>query len=101
MTYIGYILYNCFERVIYIPVISRFFGITIKMYIRQKEHNPPHIHAIYGDYIGMFSIESGEMFEGDIPMKEQRIIRRFISNYKNKLLEMWENQQFELLPYNE
>lgn len=83
------------------PVISRFFGITIKMYIRQKEHNPPHIHAIYGDYIGMFSIESGEMFEGDIPMKEQRIIRRFISNYKNKLLEMWENQQFELLPYNE
>ena len=70
-------------------------------FFKQKEHNPPHIHAIYGDYIGMFSIESGEMFEGDIPMKEQRIIRRFISNYKNKLLEMWKNQQFELLPYNE
>ena len=29
------------------PVISRFHGITIKMYLRQKEHNPPHIHAIY------------------------------------------------------
>jgi hypothetical protein len=25
------------------PVISRFHGITIKMYLRQKEHNPPHI----------------------------------------------------------
>ncbi len=22
------------------PVIARFFGITIKMYLRQKEHNP-------------------------------------------------------------
>lgn len=36
------------------PVISRFRGIVIKMYLKQKEHNPPHIHAIYGDYIGMF-----------------------------------------------
>lgn len=36
------------------PVISRFHGIVIKMYLRQKEHNPPHLHAIYGDYIGMF-----------------------------------------------
>ena len=55
------------------PVIARFFGITIKMYLRQKEHNPPHIHAIYGDYSGLFSIESGEMYEGDIPSKEQKL----------------------------
>lgn len=56
------------------PVISRFKGIVIKMYLRQKEHNPPHIHAIYGDYIGMFSLSDGEMFEGDILPKEQKII---------------------------
>lgn len=29
------------------PVISRFYGIIIRMYFLQKEHNPPHIHAIY------------------------------------------------------
>lgn len=51
------------------PVISRFHGIVIKMYLRQKEHNPPHIHAIYGECIGMFSLSDGEMFEGDIPYK--------------------------------
>ena len=66
------------------PVIARFFGITIKMYLRQKEHNPPHIHAIYGDYSGLFSIESGEMYEGDIPSKEQKLIKLFISNYREK-----------------
>ena len=49
------------------PVISRFYGIVIKMYLRKKEHNPPHIHAIYGEYIGMFVISNGEMFEGDMP----------------------------------
>ena len=42
------------------PVISRFSGIIIKMYLRQKEHNPPHIHAIYGDYVGLFSILDGK-----------------------------------------
>lgn len=28
------------------PVISRFYGIIIKMYFEQKEHNPPHFYAI-------------------------------------------------------
>ena len=31
------------------PVLSRFYGIIIRMYFIQAEHNPPHIHAIYGD----------------------------------------------------
>lgn len=79
------------------PVISRFNGIVIKMYLRQKEHNPPHIHAIYGDYIGMFALSDGEMFEGDIPIKEQKIIQAFIEKYGNELLEMWETQKFKTL----
>ena len=29
------------------PVISNFYGIIIKMYFQQLEHNPPHIHALY------------------------------------------------------
>lgn len=31
------------------PVLSSFYGISITMYFRQSEHNPPHIHAKYGD----------------------------------------------------
>ncbi len=80
------------------PVISRFYGITIKMYLRKKEHNPPHIHAIYGEYIGMFSLEDGNMFEGDIPLKEQKLIIKFIEKNRMKLLEMWKTQKFEKLP---
>lgn len=79
------------------PVISRFFGITIKMYLRQKEHNPPHIHAIYGEYIGLFSLVDGEMFEGDLPLKEQQMIKEFIQYYRERLLEMWETQNFNVL----
>ena len=81
-----------------VPVIARFYGITLKIYLRQKEHNPPHIHAIYGDYVGMFSLIDTEMFEGDMPGKIQQMIKNFIEYYREKLLEMWETQQFELLP---
>lgn len=84
-----------------VPVISRFYGITIKMYIRQKEHNPPHIHAIYGDCVGMFSLEDGEMFEGDLSSKEQKMVRNFIFCHKDELLNMWEHQQFRLLSYDD
>ncbi|MBR2036750.1 MAG: DUF4160 domain-containing protein [Lachnospiraceae bacterium] len=80
------------------PVISRFYGIVIKMYLRKKEHNPPHIHAIYGEYIGMFAISSGEMFEGDMPPKGQALVKEFIEHYRERLLLMWDTQQFEVLP---
>ena len=80
------------------PVISRFYGIVIKMYLRQKEHNPPHLHAFYGDYVGLFSLEEGEMYEGDIPVKEQKLIINFILHYKEQLYDMWRTQNFYLLP---
>ncbi len=32
------------------PTISSFSGIVIVMYLKNKEHNPPHIHAITQDY---------------------------------------------------
>lgn len=80
------------------PVISRFEGIVIKMYFRTKEHNPPHIHAIYGEYIGVFSLKDGEMFQGDLPIKEQRLVKEFIDFYRDRLLVMWATQKFEMLP---
>ena len=81
MGYILYTIYSKYTGVIIMPVISRFSGIIIKMYLRQSEHNPPHIHAICGEYAGIFSIADGEMFEGDIPSKEQRLIQKFIDRY--------------------
>ena len=51
------------------PVISRFYGMTIKMYLLGKEHNPPHIHALYGDYNGVIDIQTLDMIEGDLPLQ--------------------------------
>lgn len=79
------------------PVLSRFNGIVIKMYFRQKEHNPPHIHAICGDNVGVFSILDGEMFEGDLQKREQEYVSEFILYYQEDLAHMWKTQEFKVL----
>lgn len=79
------------------PVISRFRGIILRMYLRQKEHNPPHIHAEYGKTMGLFSLENGEMFEGDLEKKMRSFVSNFILYYREQLMEMWEKQEFTTL----
>ena len=37
------------------------------------------------------------MFEGDIPTKEQKLIKAFVLKYGEELLNMWETQQFSTL----
>lgn len=39
------------------PVLSRFYGIIIRMYFQQSEHNPPHIHAIYGEHVAAIDFQ--------------------------------------------
>ena len=31
------------------PVIARFYGMIVKMYLQGKEHGIAHIHVIYGE----------------------------------------------------
>ncbi len=79
------------------PIISRFRGIILRMYLRQKEHNPPHIHAEYGRTVGLFSLENGEMFEGDLDKKMRSFVTNFIIHYREQLIEMWEKQEYTTL----
>ena len=58
------------------PVIARFDGLVIKMYFQQAEHNPPHFHVMYGEYMGAFDIQTLEMMEGDLPAKSQMLVRQ-------------------------
>lgn len=80
------------------PVISNFYGIVIKMYFQQAEHNPPHIHAIYGEYIGAIDIKSGRLLEGDLPSRALKLVQEWIDSNKEKLLEIWNSQEFTKLP---
>lgn len=77
------------------PVIARFYGITIRMYFR--EHGLPHFHAIYGDFSGVFDIETLEMIEGELPQRAQRLVRDWARQHRTDLQEMWRTQRFQEL----
>ena len=77
------------------PVISRFDGIVIKMYF--NDHTPPHFHALYGEYNGVFDIESLEMIEGDLPKRAKKLVQEWADENKEALKYMWETKKFNIL----
>lgn len=80
------------------PEIARFYGIVIKMFFKPKEHEPSHIHALYGEYMGEFNIRTKEMIQGDLPIKAQELVREWLSSYQDDLQEMWDSQTIRKLP---
>ena len=80
------------------PVLTRFYGIVIRMYFQQAEHNPPHIHAVYGDDDAEIAIRTGQILEGYLPSKELQMVREWTERNKGELLKMWETQEFKHLP---
>ena len=80
------------------PVIARFYGLIIKMYFQQSEHNPPHIHVLYGEYMGAVDIQNLEMIEGDLPYKALSLVREWMGQHQTELLKIWHTQEFIKLP---
>lgn len=80
------------------PVLSRFYGVMIKMYFQQREHNPPHIHAFYGEYMGAVDIQTLELMEGDLPARALKLVQEWITLHQQELMRIWETQEFVSLP---
>ena len=77
------------------PEISRFYGITIKMYFLSSEHNPPHIHAIYNKNVAIINIQTLEIIEGELPNRALRLVKEWIYLHRNEIKEIWNTQQFK------
>jgi len=78
------------------PVITRFYGILIKMYF--SEHGIPHFHAVYGEYNGVFKIQTLEMIEGDLPLRAQKMVKNWAKKYQGELAKMWKKREYKQLP---
>nr|HQI76050.1 DUF4160 domain-containing protein [Candidatus Latescibacterota bacterium] len=49
------------------PELSRFFGITVRMYY--NDHEPPHFHVFYGDFEALIEVGSLHVFRGSLPRR--------------------------------
>lgn len=79
------------------PEITRFYGIIIKIFFT-REHNPPHFHAVYGEYNGTFEISTLNVIEGDLPSKAQALIKEWAGQYIDDIMKMWNTKTLKKLP---
>lgn len=76
------------------PTLARFYGIVIRMYFLGSEHNPPHVHAIYGEDTAAFDIKTGKIIDGHLPARAADMVREWIGIHRSELIKIWETQEF-------
>lgn len=69
------------------PTISRFFGVSIRMY--HEEHPPPHFHADYGDCGARIAIETLEITDGRLPRRILGLVLEWALMHRPELRENW------------
>jgi hypothetical protein len=81
----------------FMPEISRFLGIVIKMFY--DDHNPPHFHAEYGDHLALVDMMRLSVFSGQLPARVLGLVIEWATLHQTELLADWERarNQRELL----
>ena len=70
------------------PVISRFFGIVIKMFF--SDHAPPHFHAEYAGHEALVAIETLEVLRGDLPRRALALVLEWAAVHRSELRANWD-----------
>lgn len=78
------------------PEVSRFFGISIRMYF--DDHNPPHFHAIYGDTEAEFGLDPIALLRGRFPRRALAMVMEWAAIHQDELLANWHRMRANQLP---
>jgi hypothetical protein len=70
------------------PEISRFYAIEIRMY--PNDHNPPHLHAIYGGDEACFAIAPFGVENGWLPPRASAMVCEWSVKNEAELLQTWD-----------
>jgi len=69
------------------PEVSRFFGISIRMYF--DDHNPPHFHAIYAAAEVEVGIDPLTVLRGRFPRRALGMVLEWGALHQQELLDNW------------
>jgi hypothetical protein len=70
------------------PEICRFYGLVMTMYWR--DHNPPHFHARYGEWLAEVDIRTLALLKGSLPPRALAMTIEWASQRQAELLEQWQ-----------
>ena len=71
------------------PVLSRFYGIVV--FMNYRDHDPPHVHARYGDHEVIIEIESG-LVVGQFPRRALRLLTEWTELHEAELAANWKRR---------
>ena len=69
------------------PEVSRFFGISVRMYY--DDHNPPHFHAIYAGNEVEVGINPLTVLRGGLPRRALGMVLEWAASHQQELLANW------------
>lgn len=69
------------------PELSRFLGIVIAMFY--NDHEPPHFHAIYGEFEAHIEIQTGRILSGSLPRRALGHVLEWHQQHCHDLEENW------------
>ena len=78
------------------PEVSRFFGISIRMY--WDDHNPPHFHAIHGDAEAEVGIDPVALLRGRFPRRALGMVMEWAAVHQQELRDNWKLLRHDQAP---
>lgn len=70
--------YNCPSHLqgAIMPTISMFYGILVSMYVLDfDKHHLPHIHVRYNEFKASIAVPSGDVLEGNLPIRQMKFVQ--------------------------
>ncbi len=71
------------------PRISAFYGITITMYWRERDHPIPHFHAEQAGHRASIAID-GRILARELPARALQFVQEWAELHRDELLANWD-----------
>lgn len=72
------------------PSISRFHGITIRMFFDENFHpGNPHFHAVYAGAVASFEIVDSKCIAGALPSRVTQMVKKWARQHETELMANW------------
>lgn len=78
------------------PEVSRFFGISIRMYF--DDHHPPHFHALYAGAEVEVGINPLTILRGRFPRRALGMVLEWAALHQRELLANWDRLHQDQTP---
>lgn len=62
---------------------------SFRITLREKDHNPPHVHLMGPDFEAVISLATLEVMDGSAPAKVLRHALRWLDDNREELMKQW------------